>query len=56
MLIDRSDEGERDEIESLGMRVLVTDAVMRDDGDRERLAHETLGFAEEISRSSGRVA
>lgn len=53
MVIDRSDEGERAGIESLGMRVLVTDAVMRDNPDRERLAHETLGFGEEISRGSG---
>jgi LPPG:FO 2-phospho-L-lactate transferase len=50
MVIDRADESERAGIEALGMRVLVTDAVMKGEGDRERLAHETLGFAEEISR------
>ncbi|MBA2693453.1 MAG: 2-phospho-L-lactate transferase [Rubrobacter sp.] len=54
MVIDRADEGERAGIEALGMRVLVTDAVMRDEADRARLAYEVLGFAEEISGSSGR--
>lgn len=44
MVVDRMDEDERTGIESLGMRVLVTDAVMRDAGDRARLARETLGF------------
>ncbi len=53
MVIDRADEGERDEIESLGMAVLVTDAVMRDEGDRKRLAHEAIGFAEAVSGRSG---
>ncbi|MGH3087804.1 MAG: 2-phospho-L-lactate transferase [Rubrobacteraceae bacterium] len=50
MVIDRADEGERDGIERLGMSVLVTDAVMRDEEDRARLALETLGFAEEVAR------
>ena len=31
-------------IEALGMRVLATDAVMRDAPDRARLAREVLGF------------
>jgi LPPG:FO 2-phospho-L-lactate transferase len=38
------DEGERSEIEALGMRVLATDAIMRAAPDRARLAHEVLGF------------
>ena len=44
MVVDRIDEGERDGIESIGMRVLATDAVMRDAADRARLASETLQF------------
>jgi LPPG:FO 2-phospho-L-lactate transferase len=38
------DEGERSEIEALGMRVLATDAIMRDAPDRTRLAREVLAF------------
>lgn len=48
MVIDRADAGERERIEALGMRVLVTDAVMRGEEDRRRLAQETLGFSQEI--------
>jgi LPPG:FO 2-phospho-L-lactate transferase len=44
MVIDRVDEEERSEIEALGMRVLATDAIMRDAHDRARLAREVLGF------------
>jgi LPPG:FO 2-phospho-L-lactate transferase len=44
MVVDRMDEGERSEIEALGMHVLATDAVMRDAPDRTRLAREVLGF------------
>jgi LPPG:FO 2-phospho-L-lactate transferase len=44
MVIDEVDEGERGGIEALGMRVLATAAVMRDEPDRERLAREVLGF------------
>ena len=44
MVVDRLDEGERPEIEALGMRVLATDAVMRDAPERTRLAREVLGF------------
>jgi len=44
MVVDRIDEGERDGIEVLGMRVLATESVMRDAGDRARLASETLEF------------
>jgi len=45
IVIDRSDEQTRERIEALGMRVLVTDAVMRDEADRRRLASEVLAFA-----------
>jgi LPPG:FO 2-phospho-L-lactate transferase len=44
MVVDRADEGQRGEIEGLGMRVLATDAVMHDTPDRVRLAREVLGF------------
>ncbi len=44
MVIDGVDNGEISEIEALGMRVLATDAVMRDEPDRARLAREVLGF------------
>jgi LPPG:FO 2-phospho-L-lactate transferase len=43
-VFDRSDEELRDVISTLGMHPFVTDAVMRDDPDRERLAREVLGF------------
>ena len=44
MVVDTVDGDERAGIEDLGMRVLVTDAVMRDAEDRARLAVETLEF------------
>jgi LPPG:FO 2-phospho-L-lactate transferase len=44
MVVDRADEGQRGEIEGLGMRVLATDAVMHDPPARVRLAREVLGF------------
>jgi LPPG:FO 2-phospho-L-lactate transferase len=46
MVIDRVDEEERSEIGALGMRVLATDAIMRDAPDRVRLAREVLGFGD----------
>jgi LPPG:FO 2-phospho-L-lactate transferase len=51
MVIDHADEQEREEIEALGMRVLVTDAVMRSEPDRTRLAREVLGFCEELRQA-----
>jgi LPPG:FO 2-phospho-L-lactate transferase len=44
MVIDGVDEGERHEIEALGMRALATGAIMLDAPDRARLAREVLGF------------
>jgi LPPG:FO 2-phospho-L-lactate transferase len=44
MVVDGIDVGERAGIEALGMQVLTTDAVMRDAGDRARLAMEVLQF------------
>lgn len=43
-VIDREDEVHADAITAFGMRVLVTDTVMRVDADRERLARELLQF------------
>jgi LPPG:FO 2-phospho-L-lactate transferase len=43
-VVDRLDEQEGARISALGMRVLVTDAVMRDEHDRERLAREVLSL------------
>jgi LPPG:FO 2-phospho-L-lactate transferase len=45
MVVDTVDEDQRAGIEAIGMRVLVTDSVMRDAGDRARLASETLEFS-----------
>jgi LPPG:FO 2-phospho-L-lactate transferase len=44
-VIDRADADQRADIESLHIRVLVTDTLMRDAADRSRLAREILGFA-----------
>ena len=44
MVVDGIDAGERARIEALGLQVLTTDAVMRDTGDRARLAMEVLQF------------
>jgi LPPG:FO 2-phospho-L-lactate transferase len=44
MVVDRTDEEEWARIEALGMRVLVTQSVMRHAEDRARLASETLEF------------
>jgi len=43
MVVDTVDD-DRAGIEAIGMRVLVTDSVMREAGDRARLASETLEF------------
>lgn len=44
MVVDRADAAEEDGIAASGMKVLVTDAVMQDEADRERLAREVLEF------------
>jgi LPPG:FO 2-phospho-L-lactate transferase len=43
-VIDHADAAQRAEIERLPMRVLVTDTLMRDAADRERLAREALDW------------
>jgi LPPG:FO 2-phospho-L-lactate transferase len=44
-VLDSKDRALASSIEGLGMRVLVTDTVMRGEQDRRRLAEETLAFA-----------
>ena len=46
-VMDRAD-GKEPRISSLGMRFLATDAVMRDEVDRERLGREVLEFCSEL--------
>ncbi len=50
MVIDRVDEEERSGIEALGMRVLATGAIMRDEPDRARLAREVIEFGAGLVR------
>lgn len=50
MVIDDADAHLAKQIEELGMSVLVTDTIMRDEANRQRLAAEVLTFAEEIRR------
>ncbi len=45
MVIDEQDAALASRIEALGMRVLVTPTIMRDDADREVLARRLLDFA-----------
>ncbi|TKT74512.1 2-phospho-L-lactate transferase [Aquamicrobium sp. LC103] len=47
-VIDHADAEQAPAIEALGMKVLVTDALMRDEADRIRLARETLDFARSL--------
>jgi LPPG:FO 2-phospho-L-lactate transferase len=47
-VIDQADADQQATIEALGMRALVTDAIMRDDADRQRLAEEALAFVREL--------
>ncbi|GAC1404477.1 MAG: 2-phospho-L-lactate transferase [Chloroflexota bacterium] len=49
IVIDLQDAGQIPRIEALGLRVLCTDTIMRDEDDRNRLARETLSFARELS-------
>ncbi len=51
VVIDRADAREREAIEDLGMKVFVTDAVMRDLEDRRRLAEEVLDFGAGLVRT-----
>ena len=48
MVIDTVDAGDAARIEALGMRVLVTDTIMRDARDRAQLARDVVRFAEAL--------
>jgi LPPG:FO 2-phospho-L-lactate transferase len=50
MVIDNADAELAGRIEALGMATLVTDTIMRNAADRERLAAEVLDFAETVRR------
>ena len=50
MVVDDADRDQRESVEDLGMRVLVTDAIMRDEPDRARLAREVLEFGGDLAR------
>jgi LPPG:FO 2-phospho-L-lactate transferase len=45
-VLDAQDAAQAPEVAALGMRPLVTDTVMRTDGERRRLAADVLAFAE----------
>ncbi len=47
-VMDRADENEEASISALGMRVLSTEAVMRDEPDRGRLAREVLNLCSKL--------
>ena len=51
LVIDNADAAYESELQTLGLRALVTDAVMRGDDDRLRLARETVGFAQALARA-----
>ena len=51
LVIDRVDESAAPRIESLGLKVLVTDTVMKTDDDKIRLAEETVAFAKALKSS-----
>lgn len=52
MVVDLVDTAERAGIEALGVRVLETEAVMRDAEDRTRLAREVLDFGAKLAGRS----
>jgi LPPG:FO 2-phospho-L-lactate transferase len=53
LLIDTADAAQAPVIEALGIAVLVTSAVMRDEPDRARLAGELLAFAGRLAGGRG---
>jgi LPPG:FO 2-phospho-L-lactate transferase len=52
MVIDRGDRSLVLEIEALGPRVLTTDAIMRDEADRARLAGEIVEFGRSLRQTT----
>lgn len=49
LVIDTVDSAEAAKIESVGLRVFVTDTIMKTDDDKIRLAQETLAFARRLN-------
>lgn len=45
LVLDQTDAALASDVEALGTRTLITQTIMRDHADRERLARETLAFA-----------
>ena len=54
MVIDAADAAARNRIEALGLRVLVTQTVMGERADRERLAGEVLDFCRALAAAGAR--
>lgn len=50
LVIDRADADLKASIEALGMRAFVTNTIMTDAADRQRLAAEVLSFGQELRR------
>ncbi len=50
-VLDRTDAALGGAIEALGMKVHVTDTMMRDDTDKQRSAAETRDFVDGLARS-----
>ncbi len=51
LVLDQADADLAPEIAALGVRPLVTQTIMRETADRERLARETLGFAATLAQT-----
>lgn len=50
LVIDQRDREDATAVHAKGLNVLITDTLMRSDSDKQRLAEETLGFAERLDR------
>jgi LPPG:FO 2-phospho-L-lactate transferase len=53
LVLDEADAALASDIAALGIQPLITQTIMRETGDRERLAHETLAFAATLARAQG---
>lgn len=51
IVIDEQDRADAEAIEALGLRVLVTNTVMRGEDDRRRLAESVIRFAHQIGKA-----
>jgi len=56
LVIDQQDSAEADRIRALSLEVLITDTIMRDAHDRERLAGEALRFASQLRAGRSHAA